>query len=526
MAAEREPGGLPAEPFLDPGDGGSTIATSSLGGRAAAGVAWLTLQKWAVRIFGFITIAILTRYLAASDFGTVAAASTVLPFFYLLSDLGFAAYVVQAEKADAVTLSTSFWFSALAGVVLFGLLVLSAPVVGGVFGSGQVVPVLQAMSVSVLLTALAGVPTAVLRRQMRFRALALQSGVAALVAQAVAVTMTLTGYGVWALVGQVIVAQAVTTVLVWVAARWRPGLIFSRAEFAKMVRFGTQVLGVEFVAMTRAWAEAAIVSAALGLSALGYLNIAQRLVAIVQDLTGAALIPVSTVAFAKLRQYRERLRQAYIRALRLTYALIAPPLVLLAVAAALIIPLAFGQGWVPSNQATQILALAGTVSVGASLDNGLFYGLGKPGRWFAYALATDVVTVATTAVCTRWGITGVATGFLCVCLAATIGRWFIVSRLLSTPVRVVAAPFGFLAVSVVVGGLAGLGVLQLTAGIGTIWSIILVGLTIGVCHLVVLLLLARPAAQDLLGLFSRFRSTHRIPFLPRSKEMSHGPETS
>ena len=79
-----------------------------------------------------------------------------------------------------------------------------------------------------------------------------------------------------------------------------------------MARFGSQVLGVEFVAMCRALAETAIISATLGMAALGYLNIAQRIVQIVQDLTGAALLPVSTVAFSR----DPRLRRAPARRIR------------------------------------------------------------------------------------------------------------------------------------------------------------------------------------------------------------------
>jgi O-antigen/teichoic acid export membrane protein len=498
--------------------------SGGLAHQAASGVAWLTLQKWAVRIFGFVTIAILTRFLAPADFGTVAAASTVLPFFYLLADLGFTAYVVQAEEAGPRVLNTSFWFSALAGGALFGLLLAVAPLMGPVFGSPQVVPVLQVMAVTVVLTALASVPTAILRRSMRFRAVAVQSGIAAVIAQVVAVAMTLTGQGVWALVAQVVVSQACATVLAWVAAGWRPGWTFSRQEFRRMAKFGTQVVGVEFVAMSRAWGEAAIVSATLGLATLGYLNIAQRLVAIVQDLTGAALIPVSTVAFARLRSFVDRLRQAYLKALRLTYGLMAPPLVVLAVAAPLIVPIVFGDGWAPSYQAAQILALAGSITVGASLDHGLFYGLGKPGRWFLYALATDVLTVATTAFCTRWGLIGVATGFLVVSLAATIFRWFLVARLLSSPVRQIAGPFGFLAVALVVSGSAGLGVARITGGLADIWVVVLVVIAIGVSHLAVMATMARPAIHDILRLLARSQWLGRLPVVSKYKEVADDPE--
>lgn len=493
---------------------------ASIGQRAASGVFWLIVQKWAVRVTGFVTIAVLTRFLSPTDFGTVAAASTMLPFFYLLADLGFAAYIVQADTIDRRMLSTGFWFAAVAGVLLSAALVLSAPLVGLVFGSEQIVPVMQVLALAVVFTAAASVPMALLRRDMRFRAIAAQGSIAAVIAQVIAIWMTLAGYGVWALVGQILVSLLLTAVLAWFAAQWRPAFAFSLGEFITMARFGTKVLGVEFVAMLRSWAEAAIISNVLGMAALGYLNIAQRLVQIVQDLTGAALVPVSTVAFAKIRGSAERLRGAYVRALRMTYAVMSPPLTLVAVAAPLIIPIVFGEGWAQSAQVAQILALAGLLVVGATLDHGLFYGLGKPGQWFAYAVVIDTVTVAVTAVTAQWGLVAVASGFLAVAVLATAIRWFLVARLLQASPRALAGPFGFLAGAVLVGGAAGWGVLALSDGLHPFARIALVGLAVLVGYLIVVRLFARRIIQEFADYLPRFALPYRVRRLMKSKEQT------
>ncbi len=470
---------------------------TSVGRQAAAGVLWLTVQKWAVRLSALVMIAVLTRYLSPEDFGVVAAASTVLPFFYLLADLGFAAYIVQVEHAGRRLLSTAFWFSALAGVLLAGAVVAAAPLFGLAFDSDDVVPVLQVLAVAVLATALGSVPTAILRREMRFRTLAIQGTVASVVAQVVAVAMVLGGAGVWALVGQVLTGQGMTALLAWTAARWRPSFVFSREQFVVMARFGSQVLGVECVTVCRQWAETAIVSVGLGMAALGYLNIAQRLVLIVQELTGAALLPVTMVAFAKIRDSAERLREAYLRALRMTYAILAPPLTLLAVAAPLILPLVFGDGWDESVPLAQILAFAGIMVVGATLDHGLFYGLGRPGRWFGYALAIDVLTVAVTAVTVRWGLVGVAIGFLGVAAVATVSRWFLVARLLGARPRALAGPFGFLAVAVPAGAATGWLVMTATAGLPAIVRVGLIGIAILAAYGAVTIWLAHRVVTDI-----------------------------
>ncbi|MGV8911585.1 MAG: lipopolysaccharide biosynthesis protein [Rhodoglobus sp.] len=489
-----------------------------VGRQTTSGVLWLTAQKWVIRLLGLVTIAVLTRLLSPEDFGTVAAASTILPFFYLLSDLGFAAYIVQVAKADQRMLSTAFWFSLSAGVVLGTVLIAIAPLAGILFNNPEVVPVLRALSLWVVFTAFGSVPMAILRRAMRFRMLAGQGAIAAVIAQVVAMVMAFSGFGVWALVGQSLVAPAITSVMALIVTRWRPNLVFNRREFALMTRFGGKVLGVEFVAMVRASGEAAVISSTLGVAALGYMNIAQRLVQVVQDLTGSAIVPVTTVAFARIRENRERLLNAYLRALRMSYAALSLPLTIVAVAAPMMVPLLFGEAWAASYPIAQILAIAGTLTVGAWLDHGLFYGLGKPGKWFVYALVIDAVTLTTTALLARFGLVAVALGFLGVCVIATVSRWFLVARILSAPVRRVASPFLFVIAAVATSGAAGWGVMLLTRGIPDWASILVIAATVTVVHLSVTRLVAPTVISEGLAIVARSKWGKRIRVLRTGEE--------
>ncbi len=501
-------------------------ADESIGRQATAGVFWLTAQRWAIRLLGFVTIAVLTRLLSPEDFGTVAAASTVLPFFFLIADLGFAAYIVQVKDADRRMLSTAFWFSLIAGVLLCAVMVAIAPLLGVVFHDERVTPVLQSLSLWVVLTAFGSVPMALLRRRMQFRILALQGAVAAVIAQVVAMAVAFAGLGVWALVAQSLVAPAVTTLLAWITSRWRPAMLFSWREFRVMAGFGGQVLGVEFVAMLRAWGEAAVISGTLGIAALGYMSIAQRLVQVVQDLTGSAIVPVTTVAFAKIREARDRLRDAYLRAVRMTYAVLSLPLTVIAVTAPLVVPIVFGDGWEQSYTVARILALGGVLTVGAALDHGLFYGLGKPGTWFVYALVLDGLTLGTTFFLASQGLVAIAWGFLGVCIVATVSRWFLTGRLLETSAWTVAGPFGYLAVAVILSGGAGWLTLTLTATWPPVLSVILVGAVVSVLHLAVTRLMAPDVLTEGFAMLARSKVGARLPFVRGARERAASREVN
>jgi O-antigen/teichoic acid export membrane protein len=479
------------------------VSTEALGDRAAAGVLWTVLQKWVVRLGGLITVAILARLLVPEDFGVVAIAMTVIPLIYLLSDLGFSTYVVQVEDASQRVLSTAFWYSAAAGVLLAGGLVAFAPILAAALSLPAVAPVLVCLSPAVLFVALASIPTALLRRRLAFRALALQSFVAGAIGQVTAIAVALIGWGVWALVLQLLVNQAVVLVCAWWSARWRPSLRFSRSEFATMFRFGTNVVGVELVALARLWAETAIVVTTLGVATLGFLNIAQRLIQATHDLSAAAILPVSTVVFSQIRSTVERLRGGYLRALSLSYVVVVPVMVFVAVGAPHIVPLMFGGQWGPSIVPAQALAVAGIMTLGAMLDNGLFYGVGKPGRWLVYAIGVDLLTVATTLFASRYGLVGISVGFVGVAFVATVVRWVLVGRLLETSAWSVARPFTLVSIAGAVSAAGGVAAMLAFATLPGFVVLLIVGVVIVAVHVGVVRLVQPAPLREIAGLVRR-----------------------
>ncbi|WP_019180086.1 lipopolysaccharide biosynthesis protein [Microbacterium yannicii] len=463
----------------------TVVGGAPLGSRAASGVAWLTVQNWVAKLGGFVTVVILARLLTPADFGLVAVAMTVVSFVYLIADLGFGTYLIQAREMTARLASTAFWYSSLSGIALAVVMVLAAPAIEDLFGVDGVTPVVQGLAPAVVFVSLGAVPIAVLRRGLRFRALAVQSASAAVAGQIVAVGLAIGGAGVWALVVQVIVSQLVVVIAAWLTSRWRPSRLFAWSDFVLMFGFGSKVVSINFVAAARLGAENAIISNVLGAAALGQMSIAQRLVQTTQEMTGSALAPVSTVVFAQVREDAARLRRGYDRALSLAYVVIAPALTVIVVAAPVLVPFLFGDQWGDAVGVASALAVAAIFTITAALDHGLFLGAGRPGRWLAYAVVIDALTLVTTAVLAAHGIVAIALGFVAVAILATVVRFVLVSRLLQASIWSVARRTVAAVLSMGASALAGWGILQLAGGWPPVVALTAVGLVVLAVHLTV-----------------------------------------
>lgn len=443
----------------------------------------MTAQKWFGRIAGLLTVVILTRLLTPSDFGLVAIAMSVIPFLYLLADLGFTAYLVQADDPKIEDYSTAFWYSLVAGVVLAALLGLIGPPLEIFLKVEGVASIMWGLAPAVLFVAVGSVPSAILRRGLRFDLLAKQAMIAGTIGQILAIILALRGFGVWALVAQTLVTQLIGAVLAWVAAKWSPALLFSPREFRRMAGYGSNVVAVELIALSRVWAENAIIATTLGLSALGYLSIAQRLIQVAQDLTATAITPVSTVVFAQIRKDKQRLLSVYETAQSFAYALLTPVMIFIAVCAPILIPLIFGGQWTTSIPPAQALAIAGVLTTIASLDNGLLYGLGRPGVWLLYALVIDVLTVAVTFFVAPWGLGAVAIGFIGVAIVANILRWPVLAYQLNTTWTRLAVQFARAVALAILIGATGVAAYHAASPYGDVFALFAAGSAISLAWL-------------------------------------------
>ena len=475
----------------------------SVGRQAARGVLWMTAQKWVARAGGLATITILTRLLQPEDFGLVAIAWTIVTLTYVLSDMGLATYIIQSEKIDRGTLSTAFWVSLIVGLALGGVIFLLAPLLANALNTLAAAPILQAMAGLILVISASSVPLALMRRRMAFRRLAAQEVTGALIAQVVAIVAAFEGLGVWALVLQLMVGQLITSSLMWVSARWRPTMDFSRNDFSTMIRFGVQVVGNGLVSVFRSWAETGIIVGGLGIRELGYFNIAQRLVQTATDLSGSALFPVSTVAFARSNSSMGRLRVTYAKAIAVSQAVVTPLMVYIAVSASTLVPFLFGAEWTLSAQVAQPLAIAAALAFGVNVDHGLHNGVGKPGRWLGFSTAIFAVSAAFMLIAVPHGMLAVALAFVATALVETVGRWVVVSRLLGQGVIRTALPFLSVLPAASASAAAGVGAMVALGSAPDLVTLAVTGIVVVGVHMAITRLVTPAVWSDLVSVLPK-----------------------
>ncbi|PRY12949.1 lipopolysaccharide biosynthesis protein [Kineococcus rhizosphaerae] len=486
----------------------------SLRSATASGVAWNAVQMWAVRATTALAFIVISRQLQPSEFGLVALAMSVIAVLQLLSDSGMASFLIRQEELDEHSRSTAFWTSVVLAVVLAGVLVLLSVPVSGWFGEPDLAPVLQVLSIGIVLTGVNSVPTALLRRDLRFKTLAVRGTVATLVGSVVAIVLALLGAGVWALVAQNLVRGVVGIVILWTSVQWLPRVLPRWTTARSMLAFGSKLLTIDLMRQVQNRGEEFTLAGVGGSTTLGYWSVATRLMRIVTETGSSVISSVTLSTFSRLQNDRDRLHRAYRTSMTAAGLVMFPALLFMAAASPDLVPFLLGQQWATTATVAQITALTAAFSTFGYFDRQVFIAVDRLRPEVVLVAATVVAHLAIVVVLARYGLVVLAWGLLGRTLLTLPARQVLLHRVAGTPYRTVVLPCRVLLASAVMGALVA-GQLWLCADLAQWLRLLLAVVVAALTYPLALLVLARPAVEEFRGdaarILSRVRRTPRRP---------------
>lgn len=468
-----------------------------LRGRALRGVLWTAAEKWSVRLSTFVGFVLLGRQLGPEEFGVVALAMTFITLLGFVTDAGLSPYLVQVRQLTSTISSTAFYISVALGIVLAGALAALAGPISSVLDAPPLEPVLIALAGTLVLSGLSSVPAALLKKELRFRELALRQVSSTVLSVVVAVVLAFAGAGVWALVAQTLVRSTVATVILWRATDFRPRLTFSGAQARTMTAFGVKAMAVNLGNQMREQGEIFIIGVIAGTTALGFWTVAGRLVGVISGLCTAAFGIVAGSVFARLQDDPPRLARALSKSLGTAALVVVPVMVALSLVSTEVVPAVFGQQWVPASGIAAVLAVRAVISTLSDFDRHALMATGHPGAELAITLGSLVVQMGLVVVFADGDLVLMALVLTAWRLVSWPVRSVVVHRLLLVPYRTYAST----AVILLAGGVAAGAVLGAQAGL-ELDGPAFVALALGVGAVVypgVVLLLDRAPLVELVG---------------------------
>ncbi|MEO3741898.1 lipopolysaccharide biosynthesis protein [Plantactinospora sp. B5E13] len=382
--APPEPPPTPAAP---PGRPGSRL-------RSAIGWSYVLT---AGRIGSTILVTfLLARLLGPSEFGLVAMATVFITVAQTLIQQGLVSAIVQRDRLTSEHLDGAFVVLILAGLGIGALTAAASPLWAWANRAPELTVICVALSPLVLLQGLSIVPEAVLRRELRFRAVAIRTLLASLLSGVVGVVLALLGAGIWALVAQQLVNAAVGLVVLWVVCPWRPSRRPKLSGIRDLLVFSAHSANAGLGLMLSSKADVIFTGLFFGPVATGIYRLAARLPDMLVDVTVRSLQQVALPSLSRLQRDRAALA-AHLNQLQHLGAVAGLPVLGVLSAAAGPLVTLLGPQWAGTELPLRLLCLFGATNVYGVLLGPALQAMGQPGRLAAILWTRGILGVATLA---------------------------------------------------------------------------------------------------------------------------------
>lgn len=380
----------------------------------ATSLKWVGLAQ-SIRIaLQLVGVVVLARILNPADYGLMAMAATVAALAALLRDMGTGAAIVQKEDLRPSLVRAVFWFNVSVGGGLMVLAIASSPLLAGLYQAPRLVPVLCWLAPVFFIEALSITQRALLEREAEFQKLAFAEVASSAVALVVAIFLALGGMGVYALVGQSLVAAVLLAYLLWRLSEWRPNNGIGLRGLREVSSFSANLFAFNLSNYTHRNADSLLIGRYLGSVDLGVYNLAYRLLLFpLQNLTfvvNRTMLP----AYSRQQSNPEAIAEHYSRSLRGIALLTAPLMALLWALREPFVAVVFGQRWAPVAHVIAWLAPVGFLQSIISTSGSVLAATGNARLLRNLGFAGLPLMLAAFAAGLKFGVNGVAAAY---CLA-------------------------------------------------------------------------------------------------------------
>lgn len=330
----------------------------TLKNKIVSGSIWSFIGNVSFQLSGLVIFIILSRILSPVDFGTAALAIVFVELTNTIVRYGLVEVVVRNKNNSNVE-NSIFFATLLIGIASSLFFIFASTYLEVLFEAPGLAISLQILSIVPVMQALSTVPEGLLKRDFKFKALAIRLLFSSLFSGAVAIYLAYANYGFYSLIIQKILSIFLSLLLLWKAISWSPVLSLSVSGILNTLKQGQPILLSSLIGQSIFRFVELIIGFFLGVVALGYFKIAGKLLDVIVQFTIRPIVDVSFSAFANLQDNVNELEACFTKFITTTALFALPIFVGGFVIGDEMVYLVFGDKWSESGVIFSILCLSG-----------------------------------------------------------------------------------------------------------------------------------------------------------------------
>jgi PST family polysaccharide transporter len=255
---------------------------------------------------------VLARLLTPRDFGLVAMVTAVTGFLTIFKHGGLATPTIQREQITQAQVSNLFWVNLGVSGLCTLITAALAPVLAWFYHDSRLVPITLALSTTFLIGGFRVQHLALLRRQLRFKALAIIDVGSMALGAAVGIIMALMQFRYWSLVGLSLATELGSFILTGSISRWRPHWPSRRSEVRPLLTFGAHQTAANLIVSIARSSDTLLIGRVYGPAVVGLYT---RGAALVIRPLEQFLLPINAVflpTLSRLQSHPARYRSTFL----------------------------------------------------------------------------------------------------------------------------------------------------------------------------------------------------------------------
>ncbi|MBI2252947.1 MAG: oligosaccharide flippase family protein, partial [Armatimonadetes bacterium] len=206
------------------------------------GIFFSGLSSIIIRLLSFFTTLILSRILSPYDFGLMGQGILFINICMILNDLGLSTALVYQKEDLEKSANTALFLVLPAGVFLTILTYFLAPLIAHFFKENSLLEITRILSLTIFISALAGIFNAILNKKMYFKKLLIPEVAPVLLYSFFTILLARLNFGVWSLVYGYFMQVLINFILTYFSSNFKFKLIFDKKSALLMLNYGKEVI--------------------------------------------------------------------------------------------------------------------------------------------------------------------------------------------------------------------------------------------------------------------------------------------
>ena len=319
---------------------------NSLSGKILKGFSWTAIERIVSQLVIFILGIVVARLVTPSEYGILGILMVFINVSSVFVDSGLGNSLIYYNELKRRDLHTTFSMNIFISITMILLICSFSSFIEEFYRLENLALYLQVISFTILFNAFLVVPTAILKVKLNFKSLAVSNICSSVISGTLAIVMAFQGYGIWALIAQVMVRSFLQAIFLVILSKWIPCLVFYKESCIRLYRYGINLLTASCFTKVTEEGLSFFLGKIYSPYNLGIYTRATQFSVLPSASIGNVIISVLFPTLSLVKDDKDKFKQIYNAIIKIMSALSMPFFVILVVIAEPFIRLVLTEKWI------------------------------------------------------------------------------------------------------------------------------------------------------------------------------------